>query len=131
MADINLSGVEVTLLIAATNDHISFARLQATAVAGKIGFDFDSIEDVRIAVSELCGTVIACAAPSARLQIDIRGDAEGLEVTGRVTIADGATLTTDDLSDQVLSVVTDKYNYDVAGGEASFRMTRAARLGDE
>ena len=131
MPDTNLSAVEVTLVVLATNDHISFARLQTTAVAGKIGFDYDAIEDVRIAVSELCGTVIACAAPDSELRLDIRGSAEGLEVMGRAPMAAGATLETDELSDQVLAVVTDRYSYDVVDGEASFRMTRAARSSDE
>jgi serine/threonine-protein kinase RsbW len=127
MPDTNLSAVEVTLVVLATNDHISFARLNTTAVAGKVGFDYDAIEDVRIAVSELCGTVIACAAPDSELRLDIRGGADGLEVSGRATMAAGATLEPDELSDQVLKVVSDEYSYDVANGEASFRMTRAAR----
>jgi hypothetical protein len=127
MADTNLSAVEVTLVVLATNDHISFARLQTTAVAGKIGLDYDAIEDVRIAVSELCGTVIACAAPDGELRLDIRGSADGLEVTGRAPMAAGATLESDELSEQVLAVVTDEYGYDTADGEVSFRMTRAAR----
>ena len=126
MPDTNLSAVDVSLVILATNDHISFARLLTTAVAGKIGLDYDAIEDVRIAVSELCGTVIACAAPSAELRLDIRG-VDGLEVTGRAPLREGATLETDELSDQVLAVVTDEYSYDVGNGEVSFRMVRAAR----
>lgn len=131
MADTDLSAVEVTLVVLATNDHISFARLQATAVAGKIGLDYDAIEDVRIAVSELCGTVIACAAPDSELRLAIRGGANGLEVTGQVPIAPDASLEPDELSDQVLAVVTDDYGYDTVGGDASFRMVRAARLDDE
>src|SRR5689334_21667192 len=117
MADTNLSAVEVTLVVLATNDHISFARLLTTAVAGKVGLDYDAIEDVRIAVSELCGTVIACAAPNSELRIDARGGADGLQVMGRAPLREGATLDTDELSDQVLAVVTDEYSYDVGGGE--------------
>jgi serine/threonine-protein kinase RsbW len=130
MPDTNLSAVEVTLVVQATNDHISFARLNATAVAGKIGFDYDAIEDVRIAVSELCGTVITAAAPGTELRLAIRGGADGLEVSGRVPSTPDAALETDELSDQVLAVVTDDYAYDVAEGEVSFRMTRAARQAD-
>ena len=130
MADTNLSAVEVTLVVQATNDHISFARLNTTAVAGKVGFDFDAIEDVRIAVSELCGTVIACAAPDSDLHLEIRGGADGLAVSGRAPMAADAALETDELSDQVLAVVTDDYGYDVSGGEVSFRMSRAARSAD-
>jgi hypothetical protein len=127
MPDTNLSAVEVSLVVLATNDHISFARLLTTAVAGKIGLDYDAIEDVRIAVSELCGTVIACATPNSELRLDIRGGTDGLQVTGRAPLAEGAALETDELSDQVLAVVTDEYSYDVGDGEVSFKMTRAAR----
>ena len=66
-----------------------------------------------------------------KLRLDIRGSAEGLEVMGRAPMAAGATLEPDELSDQVLAVVTDRYSYDVVDGEASFRMTRAARSSDE
>ena len=131
MPDTNLSAVEVSLVVRATNDHISFARLNTTAVAGKIGLDYDAIEDVRIAVSELCGTVIAAAAPDSELRLDIRGSADGLEVMGSARLKNGATLEPDELSDQVLAVVTDSYGYDAVDGQASFRMTRAARSADE
>jgi serine/threonine-protein kinase RsbW len=130
MADTNLQAA-VTLVVSATNDHISYARLQTIAVAGKLGFDVDAIEDVRIAVSELCGAVIACATPGSDLRVEIRGDANGLSVTGQVPLAPGAALETDELSDQVLSVVTDKYEYAVADDVVSFHMTRAARSSGE
>src|SRR5260221_5228769 len=107
MAETNSgTAVAVTLTVAAINDHISFARLMTTSVAAKIGFDYDSIEDVRIAVSELCGTVIACAVPGAELHLEFRGDHDGLAVSGRARLAPGATLESDQLSDQVLSAVT-------------------------
>ncbi len=123
--------VAITLVVSASNDHISYARLQTVAVAGKIGFDFDAIEDLRIAVSDLCGTVIACAAPDSDLRLDIRADTAGLTVTGRVALAEGAQLEPDELSSQVLAVVTDSYEYTVADHVVSFRMTRAMRSGNE
>ncbi len=131
MADTNLDAeVAITLVVSATNDHISYARLQTVAVAGKIGFDFDAIEDLRIAVSDLCGAVIACAAPASKLELDIRATAGGLTVAGRVPLAEGAQLEPDELSSQVLAVVTDSYEYAVADDVVSFRMTRATRTGD-
>lgn len=132
MAGTNLDAeVAITLVVSATNDHISYARLQTVAVAGKIGFDFDAIEDLRIAVSDLCGTVIACAAPDSDLRLEIRADASGLTVTGQVALAEGAQLEPDELSSQVLAVVTDSYEYTVADDVVSFRMTRAMRSGIE
>jgi len=125
------AGVAVTLIVAAANDSIQFARLQTTAVAGRIGFDYDAIEDVRIAVSELCGTVISCASPTSELRLDISGNAGTLTVSGRAPLANGAALDRDDLSDQVLNVVTDDYKYDVSSDLVSFHMTRSARSAEE
>jgi hypothetical protein len=132
MAETSLhAGVAVTLIVTAANDSIQFARLQTTAVAGRIGFDYDAIEDVRIAVSELCGTVISCSSPTSELRLDISGDTNTLAVTGRASLAPGAALERDDLSDQVLNVVTDDYGYDVTDGVVSFHMTRSARAAGE
>ena len=124
------AGVAVTIIVSAANDSIQFARLNTTAVAGRIGFEYDAIEDVRIAVSELCGTVIACADTNSELRIDVTGDGARLAVTGKVALAEGQSLERDDLSDQVLAVVTDDYGYDVSGAVVSFHMTRAARAGE-
>jgi serine/threonine-protein kinase RsbW len=131
MAETHLSaGVAVTIIVSAANDSIQFARLNTTAVAGRIGFDYDAIEDVRIAVSELCGTVIACADPNSQLEIVVTGDADRLAVTGQAPRAEGMSLERDDLSDQVLAVVTDDYGYEESGDVVSFHMTRAARTAD-
>lgn len=128
MAETNLHArVAVTVLVSAANDSIQFARLNTTAVAGKIGLDYDAIEDVRIAVSELCGTIIACSEPDSELRIEVTGDGQRLSVTGKTTLGAGQSLEHDDLSDQVLAVVTDDYGYDVSGAVVSFHMTRAAR----
>lgn len=118
----------VTLVVAATNDHISYARLTATALAGKIGFDYDAIEDVRIAVSELCSNVIASAVPGSELTLSIRGDADGLTVTGRVPVSEaGASLEPDELSEQVLDAVVDRHSYSADGTEVQFTMFRSHR----
>lgn len=122
------SAAAVTLVVAATNDHISYARLTATALAGKIGFDYDAIEDVRIAVSELCSNVIASAIPGSDLTLSIRGNADGLTVTGRVPVSDSAPgLDPDELSEQVLNAVVDTHSYSADGSEIQFTMFRSHR----
>lgn len=122
------SAAAVTLVVAATNDHISYARLTATALAGKIGFDYDAIEDIRIAVSELCSSVIAGAIPGSDLTLSIRGNADGLTVTGRVPVSESApAFDPDELSEQVLDAVVDTHSYSADGAEIQFTMFRSHR----
>src|SRR5436853_7531235 len=131
MASADVETASVTLMVAATNDHISYARLTATALAGKIGFDYDAIEDVRIAVSELCSNVISCAITGAELTLSLRGDSEGITVTGRVPVSESAPpLNPDELSEQVLDAVGDSHRYSVDGSEVQFTMFRKNRASD-
>ncbi len=125
-ADLEIPTAAVTLVVSAANDHISFVRLVTTNVAGKIGFDYDAIEDVRIAVSELCGTLIAAAIPGSELTLTCRGDATGLTVTGRAPIAEvGAPIVADELSEQILTAVTDSHSFVADGAEVQFTMSRS------
>lgn len=125
------SAAAVTLVVAATNDHISYARLTATALAGKIGFDYDAIEDIRIAVSELCSNVIASAIPGSDLTLSIRGNPDGLTVTGRVPVAESdPAFDPDELSEQVLNAVVDTHAYSADGTEIQFTMFRSHRPSD-
>jgi hypothetical protein len=133
MPDIDLdAAVAVTLVINTTNDHIQFARLTTTAVAAKVGFDYDAIEDLRMAVSELCGTVIAHATTRSELTLTCRADPHGIDVTGRAPAADGIhEVEPDELSEQVLSAVTNEHTYAVVGGEVQFTMHRSMHFGAE
>ena len=49
--------LHITLRFPARPEFLRLARLAATDVASRAGFDIDEIEDLRIAVSELCAMV--------------------------------------------------------------------------
>ena len=129
-ADLHTPTAAVTLVVSAANDHISFVRLVATNVAGKLGFDYDAIEDVRIAVSELCGSLIAVAAPGSELTLTCRGDADGLTVTGQAPLAEAGLHEPDELTEQILSAVTDTYSFAMDGTNVVFTMSRTSALTD-
>lgn len=120
--------VSFTLVVAASNDHISFARVTTTSAAAKLGFDYDAVEDIRIAVSELCGTLIANAIPGSELTIACRGDRNGITVTGRAPITEvTAVAEPDELSEQVLQAVVDTHSFTTDGTEVQFTMFRGQR----
>lgn len=129
MADTSVDTVvSFTLLVSASNDHISFARVTTTSAAAKLGFDYDAVEDIRIAVSELCGTLIANAIPGSELTITCRGDNRGITVTGRAPISEGSPSTEpDELSEQVLGAVADSHAFTTDGTEVQFTMFRGHR----
>lgn len=123
--------VSFTLVVTASNDHISFARVTTTSAAAKLGFEYDAVEDIRIAVSELCGTLIANAVPGSELTVACRGDREGITVTGRAPLGEGAaSVEPDELSEQVLSAVADTHSFTTDGTEVQFTMFRGHRPDD-
>jgi hypothetical protein len=127
MADDRSGGAatELTLVIKATNDHVRFARLMASAVAARLGFDYDTIEDLRIAVSELC-TVVTEGIARGELTLTFSGDAAGVRVTGRAPLTSGypAPDAPGELTRQILEAVADEYTFDLASDGINFTILR-------
>lgn len=78
--------VEVT--IPKRPEFVSVVRLTAAAVAGRQGFAFDEIEDLKIAVSEACTLLIRTATDAnepLRIEYVLRGDLLQVSVETRET----------------------------------------------
>ena len=55
---IEVHGEQVRLTLPTTPQLLRVARLTAAGLAGRLGFSFDEIEDVKIAVDELCFALV-------------------------------------------------------------------------
>ncbi len=42
-------------------EYVSVARLTASGIASRIGFDIETVEDIKVAVSEVCSRIISAA----------------------------------------------------------------------
>lgn len=126
MSDHERDVTEVALTIPAATDHIRFARLMASAVASRAGLDYDTIEDLRIAVSELCTAVAEVAPDGAELTLTYQGNAEGIRVTGHAS-GTPATPESDvpgELTVQILDAVADEHSFEVGPEGVSFSLLR-------
>jgi hypothetical protein len=111
----------VRLSVPGSLEYVRVVRLTAAAVAARVGFDVEEIEDLRVAVDELASVVIeAGSGAEITFLFSNRGDTFVLEgsaaVVGPVAI--------DDLSRQILSVVVDDFEIDATDGIARFRATK-------
>lgn len=50
---------EIVIHLPRKAEYVSFVRLSASGIASKIGFDVDTIEDIKVAISEICNRVIS------------------------------------------------------------------------
>lgn len=64
----------VDLTVPATSEHLRILRLVSASLAASIGLDVDRLDDLRIAVDELCSLLIEHAPPGARLQLTLCGE---------------------------------------------------------
>lgn len=101
---------EIRLTVPARATYAQIARLTATSVAARIGFSYDEVEDLRIAVGELCG-VLVDDAPDSRIVLACWAGDEQLTIQATREPAT-APVALPDLSRQILEAVVDEVTVD-------------------
>ena len=69
----------IKMEIIADPDYVSIIRLTASGIANKIGFDIDTIEDLKVAISEACTNAIKHSDDD-KVVIEFKEIINGLEV---------------------------------------------------
>jgi hypothetical protein len=111
----------VTVTIPARSSFIGLARVTAASLGAELDLDIDQLDDLRLALNELVAALIEVAEDDATIAVEYTLADDELSVSGRLSAGDGATL--DDLSRQILGVVTDAYHLD--GSTFALRKSRA------
>lgn len=55
----NITHDNVSLILPMKREYVSTARLTASSVANRIGFNIDEVEDIKVAVSEVCNIILS------------------------------------------------------------------------
>lgn len=50
---------EIIMQLPKKADYVSLVRLTASGIASRTGFDIDTIEDIKVAISEVCNKIIS------------------------------------------------------------------------
>ena len=120
----------IELSLPADSRYMRLARLMASGVATTVGLPLEEVEDFRIAVDELCATLIEMGdGGPVRLAFDLAADA----VVVRATTQLGDPAEIDDerltLSRQILDVVTDGHALERQDQEVRFTARKLVRGG--
>lgn len=118
---------EVRLTVPATPEYLRLARVTATGLASRLGFTYDQVEDLRLAIDELCFALIGSKGKLGTVSLHYAVAADGLEVVGTGLFDDdiGGGPGLNDLSQQILRALVDEYG--VArddDGRPSFRLVK-------
>jgi serine/threonine-protein kinase RsbW len=118
----------VHLVLPADTRLVRLARLLTSGVAASAGFDVEEVEDLRIAVDEVCASLIERGG-AAPLQLRfVPGDGSVLIEIARGGTAPTATSAAAGerarLSEQILAVVVDDLQRDVVDGVVQYRLRK-------
>lgn len=120
---------EVHLALPATPEFVRLARVTATGLASRAGFSIDEVEDLRLAIDELCFTLIGSKGRPGQLSLRYRLDGSALEVEGSVNGTEGAAPHLSEWSDQILDALVDEHEMGIPQGDDDthrFRMLKRA-----
>jgi serine/threonine-protein kinase RsbW len=121
------SGGEVRLIVPAAPEYLRLVRLTAAGLASRMGFTFDEVEDLRIAVDELCflllghGDIEHDLSRVMELRYSAGPDSIGIE--GHTELA-GAPPEPSELSMQILGALVDEHEVDGQGSKVRFRLLK-------
>jgi serine/threonine-protein kinase RsbW len=117
------SGDLIELRFPARGDLIVLARLVTSAISARAGFDIEELEDLRLAVGELC--LLALQGSDARhgdlcLELTVLGDAIGavctLERAGTASVPEPEGEEVARLSEQILDALVDEHGKESQDG---------------
>jgi anti-sigma regulatory factor (Ser/Thr protein kinase) len=100
---------EVRLTLPAVPEYARIVRLTAAGLASRLGFTYDEVEDLRIAVGEACSHLLGNDGHDGTLGVTylLEPDRITIEAVGEFTdAADGAVQA---LSEQILDAVVDSH----------------------
>lgn len=120
----DVDGEEVRLTMPATPQLLRVARLTAAGLAGRLGFSFDEIEDVKIAVDELCFALVGSKGRTGTLTLTYRLADHQLEISGEGVFAGESAPAASELSSQILSAVVDDHELTRDGDTMRFRLVK-------
>lgn len=117
---------EVKLTLPSTPEFMRLARVTASGLASRMGFTVDEVEDLRLAIDELCFALTGSPPPDGTVELRYRLNGSGLEVDG-IGHFNGAArlpLTLTDLSERILDALVDEHELSSDDGEPRFHLVK-------
>ena len=117
---------EVRLAVPATPEFLRLARLTVAGVASRMGFTYDEVEDLRIAIDELCFSLVGNSGRPGTIVLRYWMQDDGLVVEGVGQFEDGmgTSPALSPLSQQILKAVVDEHELTIGKDGPEFRLVK-------
>lgn len=120
----------IRLVIPAAARYVRVARLAAGGVAADLGFDIESIEDLRVAIDEACTLLLeGCGDAGTEVEVELtyKMDGDTLVIEGRSPCRPGAPVEVHPIARELLDLTSDQYEVGSDDGGRHFRLTKRRR----
>src|SRR5256885_16322478 len=108
-------------------EFLRLVRMTAASLASRMGFTYDDVEALRIAIDELCFTLVGTKGRAGTLVLHYSMGKDALVVVGTGEF-DGTVPAKkpalSELSDQILHAAVDEHEVTIDGPVASFRLVK-------
>lgn len=114
------------LAVPATPEFLRLARVTASGVASRLGFSYDEVEDLRLAIDELCFALTGGKSQDGWLEMRYFASGDTLEVRGSASFtSSGPEPQLNELSEAILAALVDEHGvYIDEDGSPSFHLRK-------
>lgn len=124
---------EVRLTVPARPEFLRLARVTAAGLASRLGFSFDEVEDLRLAIDELCYGMTGANGRDGTVQVRYLMARDQLIVEGQAHIADPSEVDhseLSELSEVILGALVDDHEFTDGVDGPRFRLVKRHREND-
>ncbi len=120
-----VQGEQIRLTLPATPQLIRVARLTAAGLASRLGFSLEEVEDLKIAVDELCFAMVGTKGREGTLTLVYRMGVDTLEIEGSSDFEDRVVgSAASELSTLILAAVVDEHELVDSDSTVRFRLKK-------
>lgn len=114
----------VELTLPAQNRHLRLVRLAASGFTIDLGASIEWIEDLRLAVGEVCALLVEFAEPNSRLSLSYRHYGDLITVEGRCPANSAEPISLDPVAEAVLSNTVDDFRVESDDSHNFFHLNK-------
>ena len=118
---------EVRLAVPARPEFVGLARVTAAGLASRLGFTFDQVEDLRLAIDEMCFGLTGSKGKDGILELRFLLSPEGLTVQREGNFSPPGPVHLSELSKVILDALVDEHSISDGAGRPPFPVGEKAR----
>jgi serine/threonine-protein kinase RsbW len=118
------SSTVVRLAIPARSRYLRLARLTAAGIASDLGFSLQAIEDLRVAIDEVCALLIDGCPDGVELELSYEPAGDKLLIEGTCACGEGQGIDIHPVARELLEMTADEYDVATTTDTRRFRLVK-------